>query len=203
MTACAQCLSELSTMRMTDMRAGSQVALHCQSCPGCAGVAHEIAYAERRLATALSEARSGFTPEQLSFSALDRSEWLRRRQIGKWISGFLAIAGCVTFWFFMQDVFIPRVDPGKTLPIQTVTLRCLTSEQASELATPYLRANGSAIYQTKGFKAITIRGQAKEALEASMKIRELDDAARCGIADPPATAQKATTPTSNDIPKKD
>ncbi|HZK78638.1 MAG TPA: hypothetical protein VFC35_07005, partial [Gemmatimonadaceae bacterium] len=147
--------------------------------------------------------RSGFTPEELSQAALTGSERERRKHVGRWIRGLLAAAGCVTFWFFMENVFIPRVDPGQHLPIETITLRCLTPEQASELAAPYLRGNGSAIYQTKGFKAISIRGQPTEALEAAMKVRQLDDAARCGISDPPATVPKATTPTSSGIPGKD
>ena len=203
MTGCARCLGDLSTIRIGDMHAGSSAALHCESCPKCAGLAQEIAYAERRLSTALSEARSRFTAEELSQAALTGSERARRRQVGQRVRGLLGIAGCVAFWFFMEYTFIPRIDPGQHLPIETITLRCLTPEQASDLATPYLRGHGSAIYQTKGFKAIAIRGLPSEALQAAMKVRQLDEAARCGITDPPANAPKTTAATSSGTPKKD
>ena len=198
MTTCAHCLSELSTMRLTDMRAGSPVALHCASCSDCASVAQEIGYAERRLAASLAEARPGFTPEELAFSALNQSERLRRKTVGRWVSGLLAAAGCVTFWFFMQNVFVPWTDGSNRTAMETITLRCLTAEQASELATPYLKSSGSAIYLAKDIHTITIKGRADEFVRARAEIAGVDNKIRCKA---PATDVAPSTLT--DKPGKD
>lgn len=206
MTTCAQCLSELSTMRMTDLRPGSQVALHVESCPNCSDVAQEIAYAERRLSTALSEARSGFTPEELSEAALTGSERWRRQYVGRWVRGLLAAAGCVTFWFFMEKVFIPRVDPEPRTVTETIRLRCISSEEAMDLATPYLRSTG-AIYSRKGSPIVTVRGTPDEFARAAAVIKSIDDAAACPIPNSSSgrvePAGPITTITSSDKPKKD
>ena len=223
MTTCAQCLSELSTMRMADMRPGTPVALHCESCPDCTGIMQEIAYAERRLSTALSEARSGFTPEELSETALTGSERERRKYVGRWTRGLLAAAGCVTFFFFMQNVFIPRVDPPQPISRETISLNCITPQQAMEIATPYLRSHGSSIYTAGGLKAITISGQPAEFIQAVNHVKLVDDEQKCQLPSPaiagtpgsdvvpvhvdnpdekPATAPPPTA-TSSGIPKKD
>jgi hypothetical protein len=217
MTTCAECLDAISTMRLADLKSGSDVADHCASCPSCAGIVQETVYAERRLSEALSAARSGIAPEDLSYRVLAESERVRRKQVGRWVRGLLAAAGCVTFWFFMQDVFVPWTGGEKSIAMETIALKCLTAEQASEIATPYLRSSGSAIYSAKDVHMITIKGRSDEFARAKMEIMGIDDRQQCDLpgadvraakrakieADLIEAAQKAAAATSGDKPGKD
>jgi len=217
MTTCAECLDTISTMRLADVRPGSPVADHCASCPTCATIVQETTYAERRLSDALAEARTAVTPEALSYRVLAESERVRRKQVGRWVRGLLAAAGCVTFWFFMQDVFVPWTGGEKSIAMETIALKCLTAEQASEIATPYLRSSGSAIYSAKDIHTITIKGRSDEFARAKMEIMGIDDRQQCDLsgADVRAAerakiqaalieaALKAAAATSGDKPGKD
>jgi hypothetical protein len=204
-------------MRLADLRPGSPVADHCASCPSCASVAQETTYAERRLSDALSESRSAITPEDLSYRALVESERVRRKVVGRWVRGLLLAAGCVTFWFFMEDVFVPWTDGSRRTAMETITFKCLTAEQASEIATPYLRSSGSAIYLAKDIHTITLRGRADEFVRAKTELMGMDDRQHCDlpdlalreaervkiVTDEINAAKKAAAATSGGTPKKD
>jgi hypothetical protein len=180
MTTCAECLGTMSTMRLADLRPGSAIAEHCSTCADCSSVAQEIAFAERRLAEALAETRSALMPDDLSNLAMQQSERARRKEMARWARGFLMAAGCVTFWFFMQDLFVPWTE-GEKIRTETVTLRCLTADQATEIATPYLRSNGASISTPKGMQAVTIRGRHDEFEEAISRVKSIDDAQGCRL----------------------
>lgn len=211
MTTCVQCLNELSTMRMADVGTRSPVAIHCESCPSCADVMQGVAYAERRLSTALSEARSAFTSDELSQNAMSRSEFLRRKVVGRWVRGLLAACASVIFWFFIERVVMPQVEPRQVVR-ESIFLNCITPEQALEIATPYLRSSGSSIYKA-GSEAITLSGQPAEFAAAVNHIKVVDDKQKCQLSrgesrplvhvykEPPTTSAPATT--SNDKPGKD
>ena len=184
MITCAECRYKMSTMRLPELSVGSSVALHSASCADCAAIAQEVAYAERRLATALAEARPALPPEEVSERALDRSERLRRKTVGRWVAGLLTAAACVTFWFFMGDVFVPWANGTNRTSAETIALKCLTPEQASAAATPYLRSNGSAIYLSKDLHAITIKGSSDEFARAKAEITGIDSRVRCGLQPP-------------------
>lgn len=204
MTTCADCLAELSTMRLGDMRPGNAASLHIESCPQCASIAQEIAYAERRLSLAMAETHSSFSPEELSDNALLGSERERRKVVARWVRGLLAAAGCVTFFFFMQNVFVPMANKSEDIRTETISLRCLTPEQAMEIATPYLRSKGS-ISTPKGMRIVTIRGKHDEFEAAVSRVKSIDDSQMCTLPNP-AYPYPSPTPdptTSNDIPKKD
>ena len=203
MTTCVECLCAMSKTRLTDIRSDSAIAVHYSSCASCASVAQEIAYAERRLATALRDMQPSYTPAEVLLNALEGSERIRRKEVGRWVRGLLAAAGCVTFWFFMQNVFVPWTDGSKRTAMETITLRCLTAEQASELATPYLRSHGSAIYLTKNLHSITIRGRADEFVRARAELKGIDARAQCPVAGPQVTPLPGAGPTSTDKPGKD
>lgn len=206
MTTCAQCLSDLSTMRLSDMRPGTAAALHLESCPQCASIAQEIAYAERRLSTALAETRSSFTPEELSHGALVGSERDRRKEVGRWIQGILTAAACLTVFLFIRNVFIPLANESEKIRTETISLRCLTPEQAMEIATPYLRSTGS-ISAPKGMRIVTIRGRHDEFEAAISRVKSIDAEQACQLPNPAYPYPSATTPepatTSTDKPKKD
>ena len=181
MTTCAECLTAVSTMRLADMRADSPIALHCASCPYCSDVVRETVYAEQRLSEALHELRPSMSVQHVSAYAINSSEKIRRLWVARWVRGVLAAAGCVTFFFFMQNVFIPRVDPSSEINTESITLRCISAQQASEIATPYLRSHGSAIYRADELHTVTIRGQQKEFAAAVAHVQLADDRATCDL----------------------
>lgn len=205
MTNCAQCLTDLSTMRMADVQPGSPAAVHIESCPRCAGIAEEIAYAERRLSTALAETRSSYTPGELSQGALLGSERERRKVVGRWVRGVLAVVGCVMFAFFMENVILPRAEESEKIRTETISLRCLTNEQAMEIATPYLRSG--TISAPKGMRVVTVRAKHDEFEQAISRIKSIDDAQTCALPNPAYIDPSITMPqlksTSSDKPKKD
>ena len=219
MTTCAQCLSDLSTMRVTDMRQSSPTAMHIQSCPRCASIAEEIAYAERRLSTALAESHSSHAPEELSEAALLGSERERRKEVGRWIRGILTGAGCVVVFLFVEKVVIPVSRQSDNITTETISLRCLTPEQAMEIATPYLRSTGS-ISSPKGMRIVTIKGKHDEFEAAISRVKSIDDAQSCALPNPvypypsptsvqpsapvgPSAIQAGQPTTSSDKPKRD
>ena len=55
MTTCGECLTALSTMRLSEIRRGSPIEQHYATCENCSRVAADLQYAERKLALALSE----------------------------------------------------------------------------------------------------------------------------------------------------
>jgi hypothetical protein len=191
MTTCAECLKDFSTMRLSELRPGSRVADHCASCASCASVIQETTYAERRLSGALSEARSAYSPDDLSHRVFAESERIRRKEVGRWVRGLLLAAGCVTFWFFMQDVFVPWTDGAKRTAMEAITLKCLTAEQASEIATPYLRSSGSAIYLAKDVHTITIKGRADEFVRAKTEVMGMDSRQHCDRPGSDPSSQRA------------
>jgi hypothetical protein len=93
----------------------------------------------------------------------------------------LIAAGCVAFWFFMNDVFVPRMDPPGTISMETISLSCLSPQQASELVTPYLRSHGSAVYLAPAIHAITIRGRSDEFANAKRELIRRDIPSSCSL----------------------
>ena len=206
MTTCAECLSTMSTSRVSDIQPGSAVALHCATCADCSRVAEEVRYAEYRLATALNEQRSGLDSSDLTVAAMKGSERLRRLRVGRWIQSALIVAGCYVFFVFMEQRTKPEsgIDPAlqgalveaNGIATRTITLKCISPEQATSVATPYLRSN-AAIYPVAGIPAIVVRGKRDEFLRAVSAIDQLETA--CQL--PHATTQQP--PTSPATPGKD
>jgi hypothetical protein len=193
-------------MRMADVRPGTPAAQHIESCPRCASVAEEIAYAERRLSIALAETGSSYTPEELSHGALLGSERERRKVVGRWVRGLLAVCACVTFYWAMDNVIVPSAEQSEKFRMETISLRCLTAEQAMEIAIPYLRSTGS-ISSPKGMQIVTIGGKTNEFQQAIARIKKVDDAQTCQLPNPAYIDPSITMPelkaTSSDKPGKD
>jgi hypothetical protein len=197
MTACAECLSAMSTTRISDLEPGSAVALHCATCADCSRVAEEVRYAEYRLATALNEQRSSMNSSDVTVAAIKGSERLRRSRVARRIRIALIVAGCYVFYVFMEQRTKPDPRALDNLPVipdavvdsrgiatSTITLKCLTPDQAIAIATPYLRSN-AAVYPIAGISAITVRGLRDEFQRAVSAIDQFD--VQCQL--PPATTQ--------------
>lgn len=207
MTTCAECLSTMSTSRVSDIQPGSAVALHCATCANCSQVAEEVRYAEYRLAKALNEQRSGLDSSDLTIAAMKGSERLRRIRVGRWIQGALIVAGCYVFFVFMEQrtkVDSGPVDPSlpgalidaEGIATRTITLECITPDQAMSLATPFLRSKGM-VYTAPGIPAVIVRGKPDEFRRAVRAIEQFDT--KCEL--PRATPQPR--PTSPATPGKD
>ena len=178
MTSCSETLNALSSARVSDIAPGSTIALHCATCPQCMRVADEVRYAEYRLAASLNEARPGIRSEEVAIAAMEGSELRRRRRIGRWVRGALAIVAMGIFGVVMET----RVEDDNSstkLVTETLILRCLSPSQAAELVTPYLRSSGTAVYRSEDLRTITIRGKPDEVISAKMLIDGIDRTGAC------------------------
>jgi len=207
MTTCAECLTAISSSRISELQPGSAVALHCATCADCSRVAEEVRYAEYRLATALNEQRSGLDSSDLTEAAMRGSERLRRLRVGRWIQSALIVAGCFVFFVFMERARQPTnpraldnlppipeaVVDAHGIATRTMTLRCMTPDQAMAIATPYLRSD-AAVYSVPGFSAVTLRGPREEFRQAVSAIEQLDAQCQLPHATTPAPATSPARP---------
>jgi hypothetical protein len=114
----------------------------------------------------------------------------RRRVARRWRRLLIAALGATASFALVREV-IPRLrsegiiasDPVVTMTLQ---LKCITSSQASDLATPYLRTRSPAIYEAKSLSAVTLRGPSIEVEQARRAIEEFD--AKCQLPLTPRTS---------------
>lgn len=154
MTTCTECLEAIATSRLSDLHANPLVQAHCATCAQCSQVAEEVSYAEKRLATTLSELRPGVPSYSVASGALTGAERIRRRAVARWIRRGLAAFGA----FLLATYFVEKRRIQPSLETKTIPLMCITSEAATDIVTPYLRASGSAVWSARGLRAITVRG---------------------------------------------
>lgn len=181
MTSCSECLTELRTVRLAEIRADSPVALHYATCQNCRSVAEDLFYAENRLANALAEVRPYSMPETLAAQASEGASLVRRRKIAGWLRrGLLAVGAVllVVAWEMMRD----EPSTPQRVFTETMTLECITPTQAQELATAYLRSDGSAIYISEELRTITLRGRPDDVASAKRHIEDIDASDRCASA---------------------
>ena len=178
MTTCSETLNALSSARVSDISPGSTIALHCATCPQCMRVADEVRYAEYRLAASLNEARPGFRSEEVAIAAMEGSEFRRRRRIGRWVRGALAVVAMGIFGVVMETR-VEDDNSSRKLVTETLMLRCLSPSQAAELVTPYLRSSGTAVYKSEDLPTITIRGKPDEVISAKRLIDGIDNTGAC------------------------
>ncbi len=170
MTTCAECLDTLASTRLSEMRYDAAVLEHCATCERCSSVATDIRYAEERLAMTLSELRPGVPAVTIADGAIAGSERYRRRSIARWIRRGLAAVAALILTTYIVD----NRSAGPRLETETLMVKCISSETAAEIVTPYLRSNGSAVYSPKGARAITIRATSEEMAAAEMQLKNFD-----------------------------
>jgi hypothetical protein len=179
MTSCSECLTELSTSRLSDIRANSPVALHYKHCENCRRVADDLFQAEHRLATALAESRPWSSADVLAAQALHGSEKLRRRRIARWVRAGLASAAAIVFGIFMATR-LEDDSPAPTVITEVVTLECISPRLASEIARAYLHSDRAAVFRPGDTdRIITLRGNMAEVMSARAQIVMLDQADKC------------------------
>jgi hypothetical protein len=145
---------------------------HAASCESCARIAADLRYAEYRLALALADVKPSTPLDTLTDDAIAGSQRLRRRTAARLFrAALIAIAAVVAVTWF--DVYIAHRGEDPTIT-KTVLLNCLVPVDAIEVATPWLRASGSAAYRNGSLKVITLRGRTAEVHAAGQAIAEMD-----------------------------
>ncbi len=181
MTECAECLSALSTVRLSEVTPGSAIALHAARCPMCMQVVEEVRQSEYRLSVGLIESATGHTSKDMAWAAIEGSEFRRRQSIARWVRGGLAVAALVVFGVFMETR--TGISPGQRPELRVVTLRlrCLSPAAAADLVTPYLRSSGSVVYRVDDAHAITLKAPPREIAVATSQVDKFDDPQACAL----------------------
>jgi hypothetical protein len=110
-----------------------------------------------------------------------------RRRVGRVVVMLSGAALVVTIWIAAATTIIPALNhadatTSSTLRTETISLRCLSPQQAADIINPYVRSRGSTYYvPTSGISAITVRGNASEVAKSRNLIGEFeeDPAAAC------------------------
>ncbi len=188
MITCHDCINALSTTRLSDIRAGSPVALHYANCDACSRVVKELYLAERELASALDYFRPSNSPEHVAGKAIDRT-YRRRRRIARVVRGLLAVVGIGVTAVGLELI----VGDDSSIRAERIPLLCITPTQASEIAESYMSAGGR-IEVSEANRTIYLEGSPGEVTEALAHVAVADNPAACsantreGAADASATA---------------
>jgi hypothetical protein len=184
---CAQVLSTLSTASLRDMTPDSDVMVHCDTCPDCARVTTILRDREYEAATVLN----GLPPMSNPISVAEQSVMTsKRRFLGRMAVIASGTALVATIWIAASLTIIPalnvadarRVPPP--LATETMSLRCLSPQQAADIINPYVRSHGSTYYiPTTGISAIAVRGTPEELSKARSLIHDFegDPKAACHV----------------------
>ena len=181
---CEQCLEELATGSLREMRADSAVLVHCATCPDCARLTTLLRDREYNAANVLNNLPPMSNPIILAETSVNLA---RRRRIGRVVVYLSGAALAATIWIAAATtVILPlqRLDrpTSSTLRTETIALSCLSPQQAADIIYPYVRTRGSTYYiPTTGISAITVRGTAAELAKSRSLIGnfESDPAATC------------------------
>jgi hypothetical protein len=170
------------------MTADSAVMQHCARCPDCARVTTTLRDKEYETATVLNGLPPTISPLMVAETAVRTDQRRRVGRVAVMISGAALV---VTLFIVAVTIVYPAFEDGDTrvagLHTETISLSCLSPQQAGDIIAPYVRSN-RAIYfiPTSGISAITVRGTLGELSKARELIREFenDPSAACRL---PAT----------------
>jgi hypothetical protein len=185
---CDDCLTLLATADLDEVETSAPVRAHCTTCEQCARVVRLVAEEERALGLALDATMS---PVPASVTAATASARARRRRTARVVMAGFAVVLLVTLWVLWARFIVPsmrttaHVIAGDQIT-ETLTLRCLTPEQAGDLISPYVRSNGSAYYQGKApLRVITVRASRAELTRVHGLLEQFDGrpGAPCAVPD--------------------
>lgn len=172
---CQECLSELATGSLRDLTPESEVMRHCSTCPDCGPLATLLRDREYTAATILNSLPPMSNPIAVAETAGTLS---RRRRTGK-VVVFLtgaALAATIFTSLFVTD-FGKRIMGvnDAALFTETISLTCLSPEQAADIVDPYLRTHGSLYWVSQhGVPAITVRGTEEQIAKSKQLIRQFE-----------------------------
>jgi hypothetical protein len=184
---CQECLEELATVSLRSIQPDSAVMQHCATCPDCASLTTLLREREYNAATILNSLPPITSPISLAETSATLS---RRRRVGRLVVTLSGIVGAIIIAIMFSTMFHPRrVWNGITgtaslsgLRTETITLSCLSPEQAADIISPYVRSRGSVYYTpSSDISLITVRGTPEEIRRSRSLIRGLegDPAAAC------------------------
>jgi hypothetical protein len=181
---CEECLSQLATSSLREMPADSGVMEHCATCPDCSRLTTLLREREYNAANVLNNLPPMSNPITVAETSVRVA---RRRRVGRVVVMVSGAALVATIWIAAVTTIIPALRRGdivasSPLRTETITLTCLSPEQAADIINPYVRSHGSTYYTpTSGISAITVRGTADEVAKSRNLIGnfESDPAAAC------------------------
>jgi len=184
MMTCEQCLSELTTGSLREMSPDSPVMVHCATCPDCAHLTTLLRDREYNAANVLNNLPPMSNPITVAETSVNLA---RRRRIGRVVVMLSGAALVVTIWIAAATTVFPAlrrsdIVTSSELRTETISLSCLSPEQAADVIHPYIRSRGATYYMpTSGISAITVRGNATELAKARSQIEhfEQDPGAAC------------------------
>lgn len=175
---CQECLSTLATASVIEIDQSDGARQHCATCEDCSRVIRLITESEHDLAVALDRISSSVPATQTAETAIALA---RRRRTGKVLSIVFAVLIAITLWITWIQVIVPsmrataEIAAGNHLT-ETIKLRCLSSDQAGELISPYVRSSGSVYYPAKPpMRVITVRGTPEELRTVKALLHKFDD----------------------------
>jgi hypothetical protein len=185
MITCAECVKELKTARLADIRAGSPVALHYTSCEHCSRIVSDLDQSERSLAAALDTFRPNANASFVSEYVIEAS-YRRRRRIARGIRVLLGVVGLMVLGIAIAI----RTDNVTSLRGEHIELQCLSGEEASRIALRFMITGEHNVILRNEGRTIYLEGYGPEVVEAMSQIAVLDGAA-CAL---PAGAGTAAQP---------
>lgn len=172
---CRECLEELATGSLRELPPESAVSRHAANCPDCGPLLTQLRDREYQAASVLNGLPPMSDPIVVAESA---GRLARRRRLGGIVVTLTSIALGLTIWF-AADTMISDFGPSlstESLRTETVSLSCLTPEQAGEIISPYVRSHGSTYYVAPaGVSAITVRAMPSELSQVRTLLRNFDN----------------------------
>jgi hypothetical protein len=192
---CEECLSELATGSLRELPSDSAVMQHCATCPDCSRLTTLLRDREYEAATVLNNLPPMSNPIAVAEASVLTAH---RRRVGGVVVMLSGAALVVTIWLALANIVIPAMNSSemgarKTLRTETISLQCLSPQQAADVISPYIREPGSTFYlPTSGISAITVRGSPGEIAKARSLIEQFepDAGAACRVS-PADLPQKA------------
>ncbi|HET9636029.1 MAG TPA: hypothetical protein VFP26_08890 [Gemmatimonadaceae bacterium] len=173
---CRECLEELATGSLRELTPDSSVSRHAAACPDCGPLLTQLRDREYQAATILNNLRPLSDPITVAGTA---GTLARRHRIGRVVVTLTAIALGLTIWFAADTMVSDFGGKGFNVPMlrtETMSLSCLTPEQAGEIISPYVRSNGSTYYvPPAGVSAITVRATPTELAQVRNLLRDFDN----------------------------
>lgn len=171
---CHECLEELATGSLRELTPESAVSRHAANCPDCGPLLTQLRDREYQAANVLNNLPPMSDPVAVAESA---GRLARRRRLGGVVVTLMSIALGITIWFTADTMIsdFGHSQFGDNLRTETISLSCLTPEQAGEIISPYVRSHGSIYYiPPAGVSAITVRGTPSELSQVRTLLRNFD-----------------------------
>ena len=175
MITCQDCVKELETARLGDIRAGSPVALHYASCENCSRLVHDLYDSERSLALALDSFGAATSSAVVAENSLD-AMYRRRKRIARVVRGVLVLVGMMVLGIAIGV----WTDDGESRQGETISLECLSGAEASQIAESFMKSGGNIRLLDDG-RTIVLEGVPPEVIEAASQIAVADGRPECRI----------------------